>query len=80
MWWENFVSQTVVPEQWKENIRMSRPSSLKLSKELRPYIEGKSTRMSPHSGFARVSPGVSVDGRKRYENGIVDADQLMRFR
>ena len=23
---------------------------------------------------------VSVDGRKRYENGSVDADQLMRFR
>ena len=23
---------------------------------------------------------VSVDGRKRYENGSVDADHLMRFR
>ena len=40
-----FVSQTVVPEEWKENFRMSRPFLLKLSEELRPYIEGKSTRM-----------------------------------
>ena len=61
-WWDNFVSQTVVPEEWKENFRMSRPSLLRLSEELRPYIR------------------VSVDGRKRYENGSVDADQLMRFR
>ena len=22
-WWGNFVSQTVVPEEWKENFRMS---------------------------------------------------------
>ena len=28
-WWDNFVSQTVVPEEWKENLRMSRPSLLK---------------------------------------------------
>ena len=42
-WWDNFVSQTVVPEEWKENFRMSRPSFLKLSEELWPYIEGKST-------------------------------------
>ena len=41
----NFVSQTVVPEEWKENFRISRPSLLKLSEELRPYMEGKSTRM-----------------------------------
>ena len=25
-WWDNFVSQTVVPEEWKENFRMPRPS------------------------------------------------------
>ena len=42
-WWDNFVSQTVDPEEWKENFRMSRPSLLKLSEEVRPYIEGKST-------------------------------------
>ena len=27
-WWDNFVSKTVVPEEWKENFRMSRPSLL----------------------------------------------------
>ena len=43
MWWDNFVLQTVVPEEWKENLRMSRPSLLKLSEELRQHIEGKST-------------------------------------
>ena len=42
-WWDNFVLQSVVPEEWKENFRMSRPSLLKLGEELRPYIEGKST-------------------------------------
>ena len=42
-WWDNFVSQTVDPEEWKENFRMSQPSLLKLSEEVRPYIEGKST-------------------------------------
>ena len=42
-WWDNFVSQTVVLEEWKENFRMFRPSLLKLSEELRQYIEGKST-------------------------------------
>ena len=44
-WWENFVNEVVLPEEWKENFRMSRTSLLKLSEELRPYIEGKTTRM-----------------------------------
>ena len=52
-WWDNFVSQTVVPEEWKENFRM--------------LVTADSRR-------------VSVDGRKRYENSSVDADQLTRFR
>ena len=42
-WWDNFISQTVVPEERKENFRMSRPSLLKLREELQPFIEGKST-------------------------------------
>ena len=33
-WWENFVNEVVLPEEWKENFRMSRTSLLKLS-ELR---------------------------------------------
>lgn len=35
----------MLPEEWKENFRMSRSSLVRLSEELRPYIEGKSTRM-----------------------------------
>ena len=31
------------------------------------------------NALAVDSRRVSVDGRKRYENGSVDADQLMRF-
>ena len=42
-WWDNFVSHTATPEEWKENFRMSQPSLLKLSEELWPYIKGKST-------------------------------------
>ena len=53
---------------------MSRPSLLKSSEELWPYIEGISTRKPVDSRR------VSVDGRKRYENGSVDADQLIQFR
>ena len=37
VWWDNFVSQTVVPEEWKENFRMPRSSLLKLSEELQLY-------------------------------------------
>ena len=44
-WWGNFVSHVVLPQEWIENFRMSRSSVLKLSEELRPYIEGKATRM-----------------------------------
>ena len=42
-------------------------------------MEGKELNMS-HCAFIVDSRRVSVDGRKRYENGSVDADQLMRFR
>ena len=44
-WWDNFVSQTVVEEEWRENFRMSRSSLYKLADQLRPYIEGKTTNM-----------------------------------
>lgn len=46
-WWDNFVSQTVLAEEWKENFRICRTCLLKLSEELRTYIEGNSTRMRP---------------------------------
>ena len=50
-WWDNFVLQTVVPEEWKGKFRMSRLSLLKLSEELWPYIEGKSTSQRIHGGL-----------------------------
>lgn len=40
-----FVKEVVLPEEWKENFRMGRPSLYKLSEELHPFIEGKVTRM-----------------------------------
>ena len=44
-WWDNFASQTVVPEEWRENFRMSRESLYSLAEELRPHIEGNNTIM-----------------------------------
>ena len=31
----------MIEEEWRENVRMSKTSLLKLAEELRPYIEGK---------------------------------------
>ncbi|XP_046841818.1 putative nuclease HARBI1 [Xenia sp. Carnegie-2017] len=42
-WWDNFASEIVVTEEWRENFRMSRESINSLAEELRPYIEGKNT-------------------------------------
>ena len=44
-WWDNFSSQNVVPEEWKENFRMSRDTFLILCEELRPFIEKRATNM-----------------------------------
>ena len=33
----------MIEEEWRENLRMSKTSLLKLAEELRPYIEGKET-------------------------------------
>nr|XP_023651694.1 putative nuclease HARBI1 [Paramormyrops kingsleyae]XP_023651695.1 putative nuclease HARBI1 [Paramormyrops kingsleyae] len=44
-WWDNFVNESVVPEEWQENFRMSRTALLILSEKLRPNIEGKKTQM-----------------------------------
>ena len=40
-WWDNFASQNVVPEEFKENFRMSRDTFLILCEELRPFIKNK---------------------------------------
>ncbi|XP_037553265.1 protein ALP1-like [Nematolebias whitei] len=44
-WWENFEKEIVLPQEWRENFRMSRSSLLSLSELLLPYIQGKSTVM-----------------------------------
>ena len=42
-WWNCFISEVVVSEEWRENFRMSRASIHRLADELRPHIEGKET-------------------------------------
>ena len=44
-WWNGFIGEIVVPEEWRENFRMSQVSMKRLAQELRPYIEGKDTIM-----------------------------------
>ena len=43
IWWQNFVDNAVLPEEWKENFRMSKDNFLQLCSLLRPYIERKAT-------------------------------------
>ena len=40
-WWNGFIGEIVVPEEWRENFRMSQVSMKRLAEE--PYIEGKDT-------------------------------------
>ena len=44
-WWDNFVNDVVVPEEWRENFRMSEESFMKLCALLRPYLERKVTHI-----------------------------------
>ena len=43
--WNNFVSNVVSPEEWKENFRMSRCTFYALCEQLGPHIERLTTRM-----------------------------------
>ena len=38
-WWQNFVNNVVVAEEWRENFRMSRDSFFLLCNRLRPILE-----------------------------------------
>ena len=42
--WDNFISQIVTAEEWKENFRRNREKFLKLCADLRPSLEGQATR------------------------------------
>lgn len=56
VWWENFEKEVVLPEEWHENLRMSRSSLLSHSELLRPTIEGQTTVMrSPVSVLKKVA-------------------------
>ena len=45
MWWDNFVDEVVVAEEWKENFRMCKENFLKLCDELHPHIQKQTTSM-----------------------------------
>ena len=44
-WWDNFIAEVVVPEEWKENFRMSKVNFIKFCDELRPHIQKLTTNM-----------------------------------
>ena len=44
-WWDNFMQDVVMWQEWKENFCMQRDAFFKLCSELRPYIERKITNM-----------------------------------
>ena len=44
-WWNNFVNNLVVPEEWRENFRMSRDNFFLVCNRLRPILEKQSTNM-----------------------------------
>ena len=45
VWWLNFVRQVVIPEEWRENFRMSRENFLNLCDQLRPFLLRQRTNM-----------------------------------
>uniref|UniRef100_A0A1X7VT90 Uncharacterized protein n=1 Tax=Amphimedon queenslandica TaxID=400682 RepID=A0A1X7VT90_AMPQE len=45
LWWDNMRRGETVDEEWKENLRMSKPSFLKLCDELHPFIVRQTTIM-----------------------------------
>ena len=42
---EQFVNNTVLAKEWKENFRMCKANFFKLCNELRPFLQKKSTTM-----------------------------------
>ncbi|XP_046854286.1 putative nuclease HARBI1 [Xenia sp. Carnegie-2017] len=68
-WWNGFIRELVVPEEWRENFRMSRVSIDRLAEELRPYIQGEKTIMrSPVDVLTQVAITLyylSDEGRMR---------------
>ena len=44
-WWDNFLNDRVLEEEWRENFRLSRANFFKLSYLLKPYVERQVTHM-----------------------------------
>ena len=69
IWWDNFLNNAVLLEEWRENFRMSKESFLILCDELRPYIEKKCTKMrepiSVEKQIALTLYYLSDEGRMR---------------
>ena len=56
LWWENFVNNIVVAEEWRENFRMSKENFMKLCDKVRPFLLKQSTNMrSPTSVEKQVA-------------------------
>jgi hypothetical protein len=56
VWWDNFLRDIVVQDEWKENFRMCKANFFKLCNEFRPIIERTATNQgrrnrSGWSGF-----------------------------
>ena len=45
LWWDNFVNNTVVLDEWRENFRMSKESFMKLCDKVKPFLQKQSTNM-----------------------------------
>jgi hypothetical protein len=44
-WWQNFVQNRVLPEEWKENFRLQKHNFERLYVELEPFIAREQTNM-----------------------------------
>ena len=44
-WWDNFVNNVMLDNEWRENFRLSNVNFVKLCKELRAYLNKKTTNM-----------------------------------
>ena len=45
LWWENFLNNIVVAEEWRENFRLSKENFMKLCDKVRPFLLKQSTNM-----------------------------------
>ena len=44
-WWDAFIENVVLPEEWRENFRMSKELFTNLVAELKPFIQRQATKM-----------------------------------